>query len=76
MEPPHPEVRRRMSELAKLHYEWTLRHVAEAELNRNDAADYTVHHVDVDPPPGAEDEFVRRAREIEGCDPETGEYLG
>jgi len=74
MEPLHPEVRRRMSELAALHSEWTIRHAADAELRPNDAADYSVHHVDVDPPRGADAEFVRRAREIEGCDPETGEY--
>jgi hypothetical protein len=54
-----------MSALAVLHHEWTLRHVADAELRRNAAPDYSVHHVDVDPPPGADDEFVRRAGEIE-----------
>jgi hypothetical protein len=72
----HPEVRRRMGELAELHREWTLRHAAEADPKRSGEADYSVHHVDVDPPPDADDEFVRRAREIEGCDPDTGEYLG
>ena len=75
MQPPQPEVVRRMSELAAMHREWTLRH-ADAEPKSSDAPDYSVHHVDVDPPAGAEDEFVRRARQIEGCDPETGAYPG
>ncbi|SHN03214.1 hypothetical protein [Cryptosporangium aurantiacum] len=72
----HPEVFRRMAELAELHYEWSRRHAAAAELKRNSAGDYSVHHLDVDPPAGADDEFIRRAREIEGYDPDTGEYLG
>ncbi|GAA3386874.1 hypothetical protein [Cryptosporangium minutisporangium] len=42
-----------------MHYEWSRRHHAEAELRTN----------------SADDEFVRRAREIEGYDPDTGEYL-
>lgn len=72
----HPEVRRQMAELTELHREWTLRNAANAQLKPNTASDYGVHHLDVDPPPDADYEFVRRAREIEGCDPDTGEYLG
>ncbi|GAA0263730.1 hypothetical protein [Cryptosporangium japonicum] len=71
MEPPHPDVVERLSALARLHHEWTLEH-AGAEAQPNDAPDYLVHHVDIDPPPGAENKFVRRAREIEG----SGDHVG
>ena len=72
MKRPHPDVVERMAALARRHHEWTLAHAAEAETQPNGAPDYLVHHVDIDPPPGADDEFVRRAREIEGSDEHVG----
>ena len=65
-EKPHPEVVRRLAELATLHHEWTLRHASGAEPKPSGATDYSVHHVDVDPPAGADEEVVRRARQIDG----------
>ncbi|EXG79271.1 hypothetical protein [Cryptosporangium arvum] len=72
MERPHPDVVERMSALARLHHAWTLEYAADAEPQPNDAPDYLVHHLDIDPPPGAENKFVRRAREIEGRDEHMG----
>jgi hypothetical protein len=72
MEPPHADVVERMAALAALHHEWTLQHAADAESQLNDAPDYYVHHVDIDPPLGADEEFVRRARDIEGSSEHVG----
>ncbi|MFI5955613.1 hypothetical protein [Cryptosporangium sp. NPDC051539] len=71
-----PEVKQQLAELAAMHDEWVLKHAAAAQPKPHAADDYGVHHVDVDPPEGADDEYFRRAREIMGYDPDTGDYRG
>jgi hypothetical protein len=68
-----PDRRRRLEELGRLHSEWVARHVASTPFRPDGAdSDYNVHHVDVEASADAEREFMRRAREIMGLDPETG----
>ena len=65
-----PERRRRLVELARWHDEWQRRHgVDDVEFTPEDAADHPERHY---PDAAAEREFVHRAREILGQDPETG----
>jgi hypothetical protein len=65
----NPERRRRLVALGKLHQEWsadTEGSAAAAFTPRGPDSDYNQHHVDVDAPPAAEDEFHARARRIMG----------
>ncbi len=67
---------RKLRELAEWHREWSRRHADTAsfhpEQHPDAGSDYNVHHVDVDPDPAAEVEYMTRARQIMGLDPETG----
>jgi hypothetical protein len=67
-----PERRRRLMELARWREEWQTKHdVDDVEFAPQDAG------TDPDrkyPSPEAEREFIRRAREIMGQDPDTGLY--
>ncbi len=69
-----PERRRKLEALSRLHDEWSERHGATAAFRPDEHpdSDYNLHHVDVDPAPDAEREFLRRAREIMGLDPDSG----
>jgi hypothetical protein len=68
-----PERQRRLRELAELHARWQAVH-------RVDDADFTPEGADSanrrSPSPEAQREFMRRAREIMGLDPDTGHYRG
>jgi hypothetical protein len=61
----HPERRRRLMELARLHRQWQQRHGVD-ESDPDDAARR--------PTPAQEREFTARARRVMGLDPETGHY--
>ena len=67
---------RKMMELARWHDEWAKTHADDAAFRPDQqsapGSDYNVHNVDVDPSADAEHEFMMRAREIMGLDPETG----
>ncbi len=68
-----PERRRMMMELAAWHREWQARHdVDDVEFVPEDAADQPGSRY---PSAEADREFMHRAREILGQDPETGRYL-
>jgi hypothetical protein len=68
-----PERRRMLMELAAWHREWQTRHdVDDVEFVPEDAADHPERKY---PTAEAEREFMHRAREIMGQDPETGRYL-
>jgi hypothetical protein len=67
---------RKLMELARWHDEWAKRHTDDGQFRPEEHpdpdSDYNVHHIDVDPSPDAEAEFMMRAREIMGLDPRTG----
>jgi hypothetical protein len=69
-----PERRRKLLELAAWHREWSAKHADRTPYRPegDDDSDYNLHHVDLDADPDAEAEFMHRAREIMGLDPETG----
>ncbi|WP_328343229.1 hypothetical protein [Micromonospora sp. NBC_00421] len=68
-----PERQRRLRELAELHARWQSEH-------RVDDAEFTPEGADSanrrSPSPQAQREYLRRAREIMGLDPDTGHYRG
>ncbi|MGA8112315.1 MAG: hypothetical protein WCA46_01495, partial [Actinocatenispora sp.] len=74
-----PERARKLQALAAWHREWSEKHADTADFRPEgypDAeSDYNLHHVDVHPDPAAEAEFMTRARQIMGLDPETGRSL-
>ncbi|WP_285471704.1 hypothetical protein [Actinoplanes sp. NBRC 101535] len=75
--PPTPAERRRA--LSAWHAEWVEKHAATTPFrpeNHPEGSDYNLHHVDMDASPEADREYVRRAREIMGQDPETGFDIG
>ncbi|MDG4832419.1 hypothetical protein O7627_24370 [Solwaraspora sp. WMMD1047] len=61
---------RRLTELGDWHREWTARHADDAGFRPTEhptpGSDYNVHHVDLDAPAAALDEFHERARRIMG----------
>lgn len=68
-----PERRRMMMELAAWHRKWQAKHdVDDTDLVPEDAADHPERRY---PSAEADREFMYRAREILGQDPETGRYL-
>jgi hypothetical protein len=68
-----PERRRKLMELAAWHREWRGKHgVDDVEFVPDDAADHPDRRY---PSPEQDREFMRRAREIMGQDPDTGLYL-
>jgi hypothetical protein len=70
----NPERRRMLEELAAWHDEWQAKHdVEDVEFVPEDAADQPERKY---PSAEAEREFMHRARQILGQDPETGRYLG
>ncbi|HKT03696.1 MAG TPA: hypothetical protein VJT31_29565 [Rugosimonospora sp.] len=67
-----PERRRKLMELARWHDEWQAKHgVDDVEFVPEDAADHPERGY---PTAEAEREYMHRAREILGQDPETGRY--
>ena len=73
-----PLVQRRQRKLSDWHYEWSMRHKNDASFHpegRKTPSDYNQHYVDINPPREIENEFHRRANEIMGNDPETGDFL-
>ena len=64
------EVDRRLRELAAWHDEWVAKWADRAGFHSAEHpkpdSDYNWHHVDLDAPPEAEEEFYLRAREIMG----------
>jgi hypothetical protein len=68
-----PERRRKLMELAEWHREWQKNHgVDDVEFVPENADDYPDRRY---PTPEQDREFMRRAREILGQDPDTGRYL-
>lgn len=67
---PSPERVRRLQELGDWHREWTARHASQAAFRPDEHpkqdSDYNLHHVDLDAPVEALDEFHARARQIMG----------
>ncbi|MEV6798532.1 hypothetical protein AB0M91_09310 [Micromonospora rifamycinica] len=68
-----PERRRRLVALGDLQREWADKHQGAAAAafdpsGRPAGSDYNQHHVDVDAPAAAEDEFHTKARKIMGID--------
>ena len=61
---------RRLDELAEWHREWVATWANRAgfhpEQHPKRDSDYNLHHVDLDAPPRAQEEFYRRARDIMG----------
>jgi hypothetical protein len=69
---PSPDRIRRLRELAEWHDEWVKKWADRAgfhpqEHPRQDS-DYNLHHVDLDAPPEAQQEFYERAQQIMGLD--------
>jgi hypothetical protein len=60
----------RLRKLAAWHDEWVAKWADRAGFHPEDHpkpdSDYSLHHVDLDAPPEAQEEFYRRAREITG----------
>lgn len=63
---------RRLRELGELHREWVATNADEAGFRPDEhpipGSDYNLHHVDLDAPLAAQDDFWRRARRIMGLD--------
>lgn len=77
---PVPTQAERLQALAAWHDEWQRKHEGRTPLRpdperADQESDYGVHYVDVEASSAADWEFTRRARQIMGRDPETGEYL-
>ncbi|WP_229071629.1 hypothetical protein [Actinoplanes sp. DH11] len=73
--PAPPTMEERQQALGAWHGEWQRRHAGSTpfrpELHAADP-DYNLHHVDLEASSEADHEFLVRAREIMGLDPETG----
>lgn len=57
------------------HAKWERKHAATTPFRPEqhpEGSGYNLHHVDVDAPPEADWEYIKRSREIMGLDPETG----
>lgn len=71
---PSDDRLRRLRELAAWHAEWAATWADLAGFHPGEhpkpSSDYNLHHVDLDAPPEALDEYHRRAREIMGIDPD------
>jgi hypothetical protein len=66
---PSADRARRLRELAEWHDEWVSKWADRAGFRpegRKPDSDYNLHHVDLDAPAEAQEEFYRRAREIMG----------
>lgn len=67
---PSEDQVRRLKELADWHAEWVAKWAGRAgfhpEEHPKPGSDYNLHHVDLDAPPEALDEYYRRADEIMG----------
>lgn len=68
----HPERRRKLMELARVHDEWQARHgIDDADFTPDGASSGRRRT----PTPEQEWELERRTREILGQDPDTGRYV-
>jgi hypothetical protein len=77
-QPPPPMRQERLRALAAWHAQWEERYAASTPFRPElhpDSEDYNLHYVDLEASDEAQIEYVRRAREIMGLDPETGEWL-
>jgi hypothetical protein len=66
---PSTERVRRLAALGDWHAEWTARHADTAGFHPDEhpaGSDYNLHHVDLDAPVEALDEFHARARQLLG----------
>jgi hypothetical protein len=64
----HPDREKRLAAVAAAHDDWADAHADDAEFDPERAAqkpgsDYNQHYLDVNPPPGAEEDFHRRVRQ-------------
>lgn len=66
-----PERRRKLMELARWHDQWQTEHQVDDAEHVPEGADSAEHRRP--PSPEAEREFMTKAREIMGLDPETGQ---
>ncbi|WP_187764733.1 ADP-ribosylglycohydrolase family protein [Saccharopolyspora spinosa] len=69
---------RQSNKLGNWHSDWSKRYEDRAEFREEERvspSDYNLHYLDVNPPMDAALNFDRRAREIDGCDPDTKRQL-
>jgi hypothetical protein len=70
-----PRLRKLMA-VARWHDEWARKHADDGDFRPEEHpephSDYAVHHLEVDASPEVEAEFMLKAREIMGLDPQTG----
>jgi predicted ABC-type ATPase len=64
----HPEREKKLAAIAAAHDDWAATHADDAEFDpvraaKKPGSDYNQHYLDVDPPPGTEEDFHRRVRQ-------------
>jgi hypothetical protein len=68
-----PERRRRLAALARVHHEWTMRHLASSAFHPDKhpkpGSDYNQHHLDIEATPEQLDELHSEARRVMGIAP-------
>lgn len=67
----HPDREKRLAAVAAAHDDWVEAHADDAEFNperakKKPGSDYNQHYLDVNPPPGAEEDFDQRVRRAAG----------